>query len=73
MTSMVATIPAGVLAIVLVYLLLYRFTPDDLERALEELLAGNTISQPLTNPIGCNVKWEGKDAHWMPVEACDLV
>jgi alkyl hydroperoxide reductase subunit AhpC len=21
----------------------------------------------------CNVKWEGKDAHWMPPEACDLV
>jgi hypothetical protein len=25
------------------------------------------------NPIGCNVKWEGKDKHWMPAEACDLV
>ena len=23
--------------------------------------------------IGCNVKWEGKDVHWMPPEACDLV
>ncbi|MFO7852488.1 MAG: hypothetical protein ACQERS_04395 [Bacteroidota bacterium] len=20
-----------------------------------------------------NVKWEGKDAHWMPPDACDLV
>ncbi len=30
------------------------------------------VSEPLTNPIGCNVKWEGKDAHWMPAEACDL-
>ena len=20
-----------------------------------------------------NVKWEGRDAHWMPPEACDLV
>ena len=27
----------------------------------------------LTNPIGCNVKWDGKDAHWMPPDACDLV
>ncbi len=26
-----------------------------------------------TNPIGCNVKWEGKDAHWMPADACDLI
>jgi len=35
-------------------------------------LAGKPVSTPLTNPIGCNVKWEGKDAHWMPAEACDL-
>ena len=46
---------------------------NDLERALEEHLAGKAVSVPLTNPIGCNVKWEGKDAHWMPPEACDLV
>ena len=46
---------------------------NDLENALEEHLAGNDITTPLTNPIGCNVKWEGQDAHWMPAEACDLV
>ena len=46
---------------------------NDLERALEEHLAGKSVSVPLTNPIGCNIKWEGKDPHWMPVEACDLV
>ena len=46
---------------------------NDLERALEEHLAGKSVSVPLTNPIGCNIKWEGKDAHWMPAEACDLV
>ena len=40
---------------------------------LEEHLAGKPISVPLTNPIGCNVKWEGKDAHWIPNDACDLV
>lgn len=45
---------------------------NDLERALEELLAGKKVSIPQTNPIGCNVKWKGKDAHWMPPEACDL-
>ncbi|MGD8787237.1 MAG: thioredoxin family protein [Phycisphaerales bacterium] len=50
-----------------------QVTVNDLERALEEHLAGKPISVPLTNPIGCNVKWEGKDQHWMPVEACDLV
>ena len=46
---------------------------NDLDRALEEHLAGKPVSQPLTNPIGCNVKWKNKDAHWMPAEACDLV
>jgi peroxiredoxin len=46
---------------------------NDLERALEEHLAAKPISVPLTNPIGCTIKWEGKDSHWMPAEACDLV
>ncbi len=45
----------------------------DLERTLDEHLAGRPVSVPRTNPIGCNVKWEGKDAHWMPPDACDLV
>jgi peroxiredoxin len=45
----------------------------DLERALEEHLAGKPISAPVTNPIGCNVKWDGRNAHWMPADACDLV
>jgi peroxiredoxin len=46
---------------------------NDLGRTLEEHLLGKPISVPMTNPIGCNVKWDGKDAHWMPSEACDLV
>jgi peroxiredoxin len=46
---------------------------NDLENALKEHLEGKPITTPLTNPIGCNVKWEGKDKHWMPPEACDLV
>ncbi len=50
-----------------------KVSERDLERALDEHLAGQAISTPLTNPIGCNVKWDGKDAHWMPEEACDLV
>ena len=48
-------------------------TEHDLERALDELLAGHPITTPITNPIGCNVKWEGKDRKWMPEDACDLV
>ena len=50
-----------------------QMTVNDLDRTLEEHLAGNPVSAPLTNPIGCNVKWEGMDAHWMPADACDLV
>ena len=45
---------------------------NQLDQVLEEHLAGKAISTPVTNPIGCNVKWEGKDAHWMPPDACDL-
>jgi hypothetical protein len=41
--------------------------------ALDALLAGQEPPVKLTNPIGCNVKWIGQDAHWMPPEACDLV
>ena len=50
-----------------------KSTVNDLDRALEEHLAGKPVSVPLTNPIGCNVKWDGEDAHWMPADACDLV
>jgi len=50
-----------------------RITVNDLDRALEELTAGKEVSVPVTNPIGCNVKWEGKEKHWMPADACDLV
>ena len=50
-----------------------KATVNDLERALDEITSGRPVSVPTTNPIGCNVKWEGKDKHWMPPEACDLV
>jgi peroxiredoxin len=45
----------------------------DLEKALEELTSGKEVSTKITNPIGCNIKWEGKDKHWMPADACDLI
>ena len=50
-----------------------RITVNDLERVLEEVVAGLPVSVPVTNPIGCNVKWAGKDRHWMPADACDLI
>jgi len=50
-----------------------QMTVNDLDNALADVIAGRPVAVPLTNPIGCNVKWDGKDPHWMPVEACDLV
>jgi peroxiredoxin len=50
-----------------------KMTVNDLDNALAEHVAGKPVSTPLTNPIGCNVKWDGKDPHWMPEEACSLV
>ncbi|GFN31168.1 thioredoxin family protein [Paenibacillus xylaniclasticus] len=50
-----------------------KMTVNDLDNALTEHTNGLPITVPLTNPIGCNVKWDGQDEHWMPVEACDLV
>ena len=46
---------------------------NNLELVLDELTSNTLISIPITNPIGCSVKWEGRDSHWMPPEACDLV
>jgi peroxiredoxin len=48
-------------------------TTRELADALEDVLATRPVRVPLTNPIGCNVKWRGEDAHWMPADACDLV
>jgi len=50
-----------------------KMTVNDLDNALSEFLSGKPITTPLTNPIGCNVKWEGQEQHWMPADACDLV
>ena len=50
-----------------------KITINNLELVLDELTSNTLISIPITNPIGCSVKWEGKDSHWMPPEACDLV
>ncbi len=48
-------------------------TTHELRDAVDALLNGEDVLTPLTNPIGCNVKWRGQDAHWMPALACDLV
>lgn len=48
-------------------------TTRELRDAVDALLAGRKPPVEVTNPIGCNVKWQGKERHWMPPEACDLV
>ncbi len=48
-------------------------TTHELRDALDDLLAGKSPRVPVTNPLGCNVKWKGHERHWMPAEACDLV
>ena len=50
-----------------------KMTINDLEVALNEHIGGRPLSKPVTNPIGCNIKWDDKDAHWMPADACDLI
>lgn len=49
-----------------------KVTIRDLDRVLIEVTEGLAISTAVTNPIGCNVKWEGHDSHWMPADACDI-
>ncbi|HEX9995626.1 MAG TPA: thioredoxin family protein [Abditibacterium sp.] len=48
-------------------------TTSELRDAVEAILHNQPVALPLSNPIGCNVKWAGKEKHWMPAEACDLV
>lgn len=50
-----------------------KITINNLDLVLDELTSGKPITVPMTNPIGCNIKWEGKEEHWMPADACDLV
>lgn len=45
----------------------------NLRDVLSDITSGKPPRIQTTNPIGCNVKWEGHDEHWMPAEACDLV
>lgn len=50
-----------------------KATTRELRDATDAVLADREPVVPVTNPIGCNVKWRGKPAKWMPAEACDLV
>ena len=50
-----------------------KMTINDLDNALAEATAGKRVTVALTNPLGCNVKWNNQEEHWLPADACDLV
>jgi len=50
-----------------------KATTHELRDAVEALLDKREVTVPVTEAIGCNVKWQGKEEHWMPADACDFV
>lgn len=48
-------------------------TTHELEDAVEDLLAGRPVALPVTEPIGCTVKWRGKHRKFIPNDVCDLI
>ena len=50
-----------------------KITEHTLNMVLDAAVNGKKTPFEVTNPIGCNVKWEGKEKHWMPADACDLI
>lgn len=49
-----------------------RSSEHDLEMALEDWAQHRPIEKPLTDPIGCSIKWKQRDSRSMPSQACDL-
>ena len=49
-----------------------KMTVNDLDLVITNVLANKPLAKSVTNPIGCNVKWEGKPPHWMPEEAVNI-
>jgi len=50
-----------------------KITEHTLDLVLDAAINNRPLPFTKTNPIGCNVKWDGRDRHWMPADACDLV
>ena len=44
----------------------------ELRDALDALLAGKSVSDAVTESIGCSLKWKGRDSHWIPTDICDF-
>src|SRR5436190_1887174 len=45
----------------------------ELADAVEDLLAARPVRLPVTDAIGCTVKWWNRDHHFIPNDVCDLV
>lgn len=43
-----------------------KMSSNYLENALVDYFLERPIKVPLTTPIGCSIKWIGKEKHWMP-------
>ena len=50
-----------------------RVKTHELGDAVEALLFGNVAPVPVTESVGCTVKWIGHDSHWIPTDICDFV
>ena len=50
-----------------------RAKTQELIDAINSHLNGEKIKYPTTNPVGTNIRWDGKDKDWVPPEADDLV
>lgn len=44
----------------------------ELADAIESVLSGRQPAVAVTRPIGCTLKWTGRDQHWLPPEVCDI-
>jgi peroxiredoxin len=49
-----------------------KATTHELADAVEALLALREVKVPVTEPIGCTVKWKGKGKGFVPAEQCDV-
>jgi peroxiredoxin len=49
-----------------------KATTHELADAVQALLDDEEVKVKTTEPIGCTVKWKGKDKHFVPGDACDL-
>jgi peroxiredoxin len=50
-----------------------KATTHELADAVDALLAMREVGLKVTDPVGCTVKWRGKDKHFIPGDKCDLV